>query len=64
MPDEDRKSEERRPLLGRIRRSLQLNPGRLRRLDRWAEGFGFALLLALILRQGYQLPPWPTSPWP
>ncbi len=55
MADEDRKSGEQPSLPWRIRRSLQLSPGRLRRLDRWAEISALALLIALILRQGYQL---------
>jgi trk system potassium uptake protein TrkH len=55
VADEDRKSGEQPSLPWRIRRSLQLSPGRLRRLDRWAEIAALALLIALILRQGYQL---------
>ncbi len=55
MPDEDRKPGELGSALGRLRRSLQLTPGRLRRADRGAEIFSLALLLALVLRQGYQL---------
>jgi trk system potassium uptake protein TrkH len=56
VADEDRKPEEPSSLPGRIRRSLQLSPGRLRRLDGWSEIAALVLLIALILRQGYQLP--------
>ncbi len=57
MPQEDRKPEGGGSLPHRLRRSLQLTPGRFRGIDRWAGIASWVLILVIILDQGYQLRP-------
>ncbi len=57
MPQEDRKPAGGGSFPHRLRRSLQLTPGRFRGIDRWAGIASWVLIILIILGQGYQLRP-------